>query len=246
MILYFSGTGNSRWVARRLAELTNDTSCDLAARLRQGMPPAAEEAGNRIGIVFPVHGWYVPQPVLHCLPFLQNYERCYRYAVCTCGDDAGKAMSRLSRHFPLDAAWSVAMPNTYIPMFSLDSDALCREKIVAARRRLPLIARNVLKGQSVWDVHEGRAAWLKTYVIHPLFTHFCMSPKGFWTGKGCTGCGVCTRLCSQGNIRLAEGRPVWGAGCIHCMACVHGCPESVIQYNKVTCDKGRYRLSRYL
>lgn len=29
MIFYFSGTGNSAWVARQLAQLTGDEACDI-------------------------------------------------------------------------------------------------------------------------------------------------------------------------------------------------------------------------
>ena len=47
-------------------------------------------------------------------------------------------------------------------------------------------------------------------------------------------------------VRLADGSPAWGDNCIHCMACLHGCPSGVIQFGKSTRRKGRYNLSRYL
>ena len=48
------------------------------------------------------------------------------------------------------------------------------------------------------------------------------------------------------NIKMVDGRPVWGKQCIHCMACLHACPQEVIQYGKTTRKKGRYRLTDYL
>lgn len=246
MVYYFSGTGNSRWVAERLAEAAEDRLCDMAACLRGQRIPPAVSGTETAGFVFPIHGWYAPERVRAFLSAWRMPHTNYRYAVCTCGDDVGRGMSRLSKHFPLDAAWSVTMPNTYIPMFSLDSDALCRQKIAEARTRIAGIARSVQRRERVWDVHEGSVPWLKTYIANPLFVRFIIRSKGFHVEEGCTGCGVCAHSCPVGNIRLEDDRPVWNSHCIHCMACVHGCPQKAIQYGKTTQRKGRYRLKDYL
>ena len=124
MILYFTATGNSRWIAELLAEAMHDTAVSIVDCLKQGSIPAGLSTADRLGIVFPVHSWYAPRVLIDFLSQLRLPDCCYRYAVCTCGDDMGKGMNRLAEHFPLDAAWSVAMPNTYVPMFDLDDEAL--------------------------------------------------------------------------------------------------------------------------
>ena len=96
------------------------------------------------------------------------------------------------------------------------------------------------------SLHEGGAAWLKTYVVNPLFVRFTIGTKGFHVDEGCVSCGICRKSCPVGNIRMVDGRPVWGKQCIHCMACLHACPQEVIQYGKTTRKKGRYRLTDYL
>lgn len=246
MILYFTGTGNSRWVAQQLAEATNDAVLSIADCLKRKTVPEELTNAERVGIVFPVHSWHAPRIVLTFLLHLYLPHCRYRYAVCTCGDDAGKGMSRLAKHFPLDAAWSVAMPNTYIPMFNLDDEELSHKKIGYARQSILSIAADVLEQRKVWKVHEGSAAWLKTYIINPLFVRFTISSKGFHVDEGCISCGICSKACPVENIRMADGHPVWGKQCIHCMACVHACSQKVIQYKKTTQKKGRYRLSDYL
>lgn len=246
MILYFTGTGNSRWVAERLADATHDVAIALTDYIRRGTVPQGLADADAVGVVFPIHSWYAPRLLVDYLSRLQLLHGSYRYAVCTCGDDVGKGMNRLAKRFPLDAAWSVAMPNTYVPMFNLDGDALCRTKIMQARRAVAAIAEAVIARKRVWQVHEGGAAWLKTYVLNPLFVRFIIEAKGFSVDEGCISCGVCGNVCPVENIRLVDGRPVWGEACVHCMACLHACPQEVIQYKRATQKKGRYRLADYL
>ena len=246
MILYFSGTGNSYWLAQLLAEATDDGVLNIAGCLKQKTLPDELTCAERVGVVFPIHAWYAPRVVADFLSRLHLPHCRYRYAVCTCGDDVGKGMNRLAKHFPLDAAWSVQMPNTYIPMFSLDADEVARQKINEARLTIKSIADGVLHESKVWKVQEGSAAWLKTYVVNPLFVRHIIHTRGFHVDTGCISCGICRDVCPMGNIRMSEGGPVWEERCIHCMACVHACPRKVIQYGRSTSRKGRYRLADYL
>lgn len=243
MIFYFTGTGNSRWVAKQLSVLLDDETADIATCLRTRVIPVVKDA---VGVVFPVHSWMPPSPVMQFLSYLSVPGGTYRYAICTCGDDAGKAMTLLSRSFHVDAAWSVFMPNTYVPMFQLDADEVAAKKIDAARKLIPEITQSVAARSSVWHVYEGSFPRVKSYVINPLFLRFFVRPHKFHTSEGCVSCGVCVRLCPMANVRLADGHPVWGRQCIHCMACLHGCTAGVIQYGNSTQKKGRYRLTRYL
>ena len=42
------------------------------------------------------------------------------------------------------------------------------------------------------------------------------------------------------TIAMAEGRPVWQGHCVQCLACLHRCPVTAVQYGKKTANKGRY------
>ena len=97
MIFYFSGTGNSRWVARQLAELTGDAAYDIIT-LAQA-PDLRGEA--RIGFVFPVYAWGPPEVMAQ---FAQKLTRtqAFAFGVCTCGGDAGLTMKAFSKCYPRD------------------------------------------------------------------------------------------------------------------------------------------------
>lgn len=64
MILYFTATGNSRWIAELLAEAMHDTAVSIVDCLKQGSIPAGLSTADRLGIVFPVHSWYAPRVLI--------------------------------------------------------------------------------------------------------------------------------------------------------------------------------------
>ena len=46
------------------------------------------------------------------------------------------------------------------------------------------------------------------------------------------------------NIRLENGKPVWGKECTHCMACICYCPAEAIEYGKKSFGKPRYQFEK--
>ena len=60
--------------------------------------------------------------------------------------------------------------------------------------------------------------------------------------NACIGCGKCVELCPLNNIRLENGKPVWGKNCTHCMACICYCPKEAIEYGEKSKGKPRYHV----
>ena len=63
MIFYFTGTGNTRWAARQLAEATNDELHFIPDELNKGDLHYTLKDGERLGFCFPTHGWQPPRIV---------------------------------------------------------------------------------------------------------------------------------------------------------------------------------------
>ena len=59
MIIYFSGTGNTRWAATTLSEKTGEKLIDITDIAGTDVSYKLEE-GERLGFCFPVHGWRPP------------------------------------------------------------------------------------------------------------------------------------------------------------------------------------------
>ncbi|WP_313258234.1 EFR1 family ferrodoxin, partial [Lacrimispora sp.] len=145
MIFYFSGTGNSLWVAKKLAELQDERILSIAELMKEKRESFSFtlKQGEKLGFVFPIYAWAPPKIVLEFIKnfVITNSNEYYTYAVCTCGDHAGQAMSVLSsdlqkQKIKLNSGFSVFMPNNYIVDYDLDSKELENKKLEQAKQRI--------------------------------------------------------------------------------------------------------------
>lgn len=240
MIFYFSGTGNSRWVAGQIAEKTGDRAINITGL--EEIPDISDE--KYLGLVFPIYAWAVPEPMLEFIGKLQEFHG-FSYAVCTCGGEAGLSLKKLGKLFPLKSAYSVSMPNNYIVGSDPDSGEVVSEKIKAAGIRLSKIAEEILAEKENYLVDEGKMAFLKSGIASRGFNAFARSTNPFYADERCTSCGKCERECPAGTIYMSEGKPAWNKKCYQCLKCINSCPEKAIQYGSKTVGRNRYMINFY-
>ena len=121
MIFYFSGTGNTKWAASKLAAATREDLISIAPYMRADdsshnlAEPFILKENERLGFVFPVHGWRVPKLVREfiCKMKIQREpsdattenkakaddclkNRPFAYCVCTAGDSIGLTIENLN------------------------------------------------------------------------------------------------------------------------------------------------------
>jgi len=245
MIYYFSGCGNSRYVAEELGRLTNDQVVNM-------MDVKHPQSASVMGIVCPVYSWAVPHLVDDFIRMMADQPAPdYCYLACTCGDNVGITVERFARRLRrqgwcLHAAFGFVMPETYINVkgFNLDSPEGVRRKVTAVRERLPQVAQHILQREQIVDVVKGGAAWMKTVLVNPLFYGLLITDKKFVVHDSCIGCGLCEQVCPLHNIRMLDGRPSWQGHCTNCMACYHHCPKNAIHFGTATLGKGQYFFNR--
>lgn len=245
MIIYFSGTGNTRLVAERIAEILGD---DIV-RIGKDTPTTLSiTEGERVVWAFPVYSWGVP-PVMRQFIAQVRFTSLpgNHFMVCTCGDDAGLTYEMWSNDIE-DRGWtpcggfSVFMPNVYVslPTFDVDSVQLTQKKLDVAKKRVEEIANAIKIEECEVEVYRGVMAKMKTKVIYPWFMRKLTSPEKFRHTDACVECGVCERSCPMGNIEVRNGGPRWGDNCAMCLACYHSCPQHAIEYGRSTKGKGQY------
>lgn len=247
MIFYYSGCGNSRFVAKSIAETLGDELVFIPQADREGKTDYALEPGERLGFVFPIYSWRPPQLVLDFVERLRlTGAPSYTYMVVTYGDDAGmteqvmaEALDRLG--LKLDGAFGLTMPNTYVNMsfMNTDSPEVAQRKIDDSKQRLVGVKQAIVERKCVSEVNRGGAPRLKTIVIGKRFNQW-VSDKKYYSTDACVSCGKCVEVCPLQNISLENGRPRWNGHCTHCEACYHYCPQNAVQFGKVTRGKGQY------
>ncbi len=249
MIFYFSGVGNSAWVANKLAESLQDRVLAIADEINLENVYHLRQ-GEKVGFVFPVYGWEPPKIVLDFVNKMQMDVPEYLYFVCTCGDDVGKTphvfdKAVRAKGWKCNAGYSVTMPDTYVclPGFDVDDKTTLQMKWANAKARVDYIADGLLNGivMEKYDCYEGPLPYTKTYVLGGLFRKFLMSPKPFHATDACVSCRLCEQRCPVHNIKVTD-KPQWGNNCTMCLACYHACPHHAIEYGRRTKNKGQYSI----
>ena len=255
MVFYFSATGNSLWVAQYISNAFNEPLCSVSDFMRKqsvdGIRYTLRDEAEMLFFVFPVHSW---GPALVMLRFIRELQlsglkRNRVFAIGTCGDDCGYT-DRIVRKeladkcIPLEAFFSLKMPNNYILMrgFGVDPEPVKDEKLAMAPSGMEQIVKAInTRSYSESQILRTGMSWLKSYVVYPVFKRFVIGRQSFRTTDACFSCGLCAKVCPTGMIVMQNGRPVWqGKDCVQCTACIHRCPAKAIEFGKVSVGKGRY------
>ena len=150
MILYFSGTGNSKYVAQRIADALGDEIVNLNDRIKAS-DTAPIETGERLIAVTPTYAWRIPRVVRDWLRKTELRGAKRSWFVMTCGSEIGNA-DQYNRELCVEKAIScmgtaqIVMPENYIAMFSAPQADEARQIVAQAEpgidRAIAAIQRN--------------------------------------------------------------------------------------------------------
>ena len=244
MILCFSGTGNSRYIAERIAEALQDEIVDLNAKIKAA-DYAPIQAGEDIVLVTPTYAWRIPQIVAAWLTKAELLSAKRIWFVMDCGSEIGNA-AKYNRQLAAQkylhhmGTAQVVMPENYIAMFNAPQKEQARSIVEQAEPALQKVLTQLRAGQEFPPPRDNLYDRFMSGPVNPVFYRFFVKADAFRATDACIGCGKCVELCPLNNIYLENGRPVWGKNCTHCMACICYCPKEAIEYGKKSKGKPRY------
>lgn len=248
MIFYFSGTGNSRYAAEKIAAAAGCETLSIADSLKNGRRSFELAEGEPLGFVMPVYAWNVPQTVSNFIEGLQltGAEADYVFAVFTCGANTGLSFPSLkktleAKGLALDAAFDIVMPDNYIVMFNPPDEKKERRILAEAEKVLEGICGSVRDRRGTVEIKAKNPPAVFSMLFNGFFNEFCLGTRRFHTTRNCTGCGLCAEVCPVSAIELVNGKPAWQkARCAKCMACINRCPNRALQYGSNTLKRKRY------
>ena len=243
MILYFTGTGNSRYLALALKDALGDDCVDAREDLKRGAAGRFDSEKPYV-IVFPTYAWRMPHVFADYLR-RSDFSGCRRaYFVMVCGADVGNAGAYLralceEKGLEYCGLLPVVMPDNYVVMYDVTPAEQVAPLLRAGEAKVLAAAEKIRAGQPFEDLRVTAVDRAKSSVMNRAFFK-TVGAKKFRATETCVACGLCEKVCPLNNITLTNGKPVWGKNCTHCMACISRCPKRAIEYGKGTERRGRY------
>lgn len=244
MILYFSGTGNSEYVANRIGKAINDEVINLFDKIKNHDYLEMNSKRPWI-IVVPTYAWRIPRIVQDWIMKTNFTGSNDIYFVMTCGDNIGNAYSYLKKlcndkklHYM--GCKEIVMPENYIAMFT----APAKEEALQIINKAEIVIDEAIKciknheviSQPSVSIADKISSGIVNDIFYPVFVH----DKKFYATDACIACGQCVNVCPLSNIVMKNNKPVWNNHCTHCMACICKCPVKAIEYGKKSKGKERY------
>lgn len=252
MIVYFSATGNTRFVAEELARLLDDEALDLSPRIRAG-DFSDIHSDTPLLVCSPIHVSGLPKFYADYLKKVAFTGSADVYGVFTNAGYSGIAGAQLKaicrkKGMRFKGFSEFKFPGIHITSITHKpiSDEEVEKRIRTSSERVPSVARVMQRGADFENKHAWLAEVALTAALAPFLRFVGMRTKGFWATEQCIACGKCEKICPVAAIQMRSGKPSWiPSHCAHCMACVHNCPVEAIEYGKRTQGKRRYTLSKF-
>ena len=238
VIFYLSGSGNSLYAARQLAEKLEDCRLETIGSYLRKPYDVNDEV---VGFVSPVYCFALPPMMAKFLEKLQAKPN-YCFGVVTMGGNQGRALKQMSdalsvKKIILNYAQAVLMPDNF---FGIPQEKRV-EQLKAAEPVIAKIAEEVaerktdvapVKEAMLWKLFGTSASWW--YLKNRLkFDNMTVDVTK------CVSCGICAEVCQMENITIVDGKPVFGNNCASCLGCFHWCPQSAISAGKLTLDNNK-------
>lgn len=245
MVFYFSGTGNSRFVAKRIAEAVSQEAVDITTYTKTMDRPEFTDTGVYV-FVCPSYMSAPARAMTDFVGWAGFPSGVKAYFIVTCAASMGitpRVASEICEKKGLQymGAAQIEMPQNYIALFTTKEVEENINIIEKAEIEIDRIAPLILNGEVLETKKIGSVEYSVTKWVRDVYYKDFMKTKKFKATDKCISCQKCVKVCPLSNITMKDGKPSWGNKCTHCMACINQCPKDAIEYGKGTAGKPRYK-----
>jgi ferredoxin len=238
-ILYFTATGNSLAVAKKISG--EMISVPQAIKNNQ-----YEFEDDVVGLVFPTYCCYPPK-IIRDFIAKAKLKANYLFAIATYGNAMGKGGDG-SEMLEFDKIAKAAGYNfNYLNAILMVDNFIDNFEIGKEIKKIPSKKIDESLAVIIADINAR-----KDYVKDPGFfgqmiTGICkglvksqdagLAAQKFIVSDVCNGCGTCAKVCPYRNITIKDGKPQFGTNCLSCYGCIHNCPQTAIHKKSEKSDK---------
>ena len=234
IISYFTGTGNSLYIARQLAG-ENAELLSIPQMVKRGK---YEFEADEIGIVYPIYGHMPPYMVRQFIR-KAKLKAEYKFAVLTYGArkcDAVEIWDRISRKADnaFDYINTIIMVDNWLPNFDMNEQLKIDKHIPENLQKITadINSRQHWHEPVTEEERQQHQGFMQRSGLDPEVGFLMKSEKFFTVTDVCIDCGICTYVCPRGNYELTSRGVKTSGDCEFCFACIQNCPQKAIQFIK--------------
>lgn len=238
IIYCYSGSGNCLDMAKNIAAELGDT--DIV--MMRSFPAKTDATGaKRVGFIFPCYGGGLPGDVENYVKAVHIKVGAYKFAIVQYAGYMGCGLRKIDDIVGLDywngmshhcsCIWLMPHYLTVPPL-----------PVKLSQKRSERTAKKLAADIKAMKRSEKKPSEGKIFEMESamLAGQNAARTEKFTAGDKCIGCGQCAEICPRGNIKLENGRPVFGKNCIGCLSCLQYCPQEAINVGKITEKRERY------
>ncbi len=240
---YFSGTGNSYYVAKTISNNINAILKPIVS-LKKGDIIEADT----LCFVFPIYDFKPPKKVTDIIENLSSIKANRIIAIGT----YGIALSSSLNHFnntlrkkgvALSQGYGIKSPHNAVGStgFTEEENNI---RLAHADKKIAIISKNLKEGITGFvertSIFEDRTI-IRQFpnLMSFLFKLIFKGAKSFsfTVMQDCISCNQCINICPINNIEWVNGKHVFGSDCTGCFACLQWCPKAAIHLGKYSFEE---------
>lgn len=255
IIYYFSGTGNTWWVATRIAEMLQEKNIPVTCHSIETLmieDVLSQVSGvDHIILGFPVYGSTAPRPMMDFIQTFPTANGQQSFSIfatqAMASGDTAWTVSQLfekkgyviqqARHFRM-------MNNLHLPQFKFyppKNDQRLDRLLEKARPRIASFVREMIVGKKHITGNNPLGHFLGGLQRRHIDAVIAKASNELRVdSKRCILCGKCQRICPTGNILLSQDELFFSDRCALCLRCYSQCPTAAILLGEGSEDVCKY------